>query len=58
MTHHRNFDFPNLRLVTLIIGGGGGIMKYSTVFYFRMWPLTISMGEIMRPLCCPQKKGP
>ena len=33
-------------------------MKYSTVFYFRMWPLTISMGEIMRPLCCPQKKGP
>ena len=30
-------------------------MKYSTVFDFRMWPLTISMGEIMRPLCCPQK---
>lgn len=56
MTHHRNFDFPNLGLVTLIIRGG--IMKYSTVFYFRMWPLTISMGEIMRPLCCPQKKGP
>lgn len=50
LTHHRNFDFPNLGLVTLIIGGG--IMK-STVFDFRMWPLTISMGEIMRPLCCP-----
>ena len=48
LTHHRNFDFP------MILFSDDFIL----FFDFRTWPLTISMGEIMRPLCCPQKKGP